>query len=141
MGRPGRAPARTEVKPLPENPLPQRMNFASAIKLDVALDDPRFRSAPGGFGRPLFTTAPRQTVIIGFKNPTNLAHVVHLHGHSARLLDALDDGWKPYWLDTIVVPGRQTARIAFAADNPGRWLIERRDLRGQAAAVDWFQVR
>jgi FtsP/CotA-like multicopper oxidase with cupredoxin domain len=43
-----------------------------------------------------------------------------LHGHHFRLLDRLD-GWKPYWLDTLVVAGRQTARIAFAADNPGRF--------------------
>ena len=124
---PARARARTEVKPLPENPLPQRMNFAAAIKLEVAFDDPRHRPAPGGFGRPLFTTAPRQTVMIGFKNTTNQAHVVHLHGHSARLLDTLDDGWKPYWLDTILAPPQRTTRIAFVADNRGKWLIESQD--------------
>jgi len=137
---PGRPTARTEVKPLPENPLPQRMNFAAAIKLDVALDDLRYRPAPRGFGRPLFTTAPRQTVIIGLKNPTSLAHVVHLHGHSARLLDALDDGWKPYWLDTVVAPPQRTTRIAFVADNRGKWLIESQVLRGEGGIRAWFEV-
>ena len=29
--------------------------------------------------------------------------VLHIHGHHVRLLDALDDGWKPFWLDTILV--------------------------------------
>ena len=67
--------------------------------------------------------------------------MVHLHGHSARLLDALDDGWKPYWLDTIAVAGRQTVRIAFVADNPGRWLIERWPVDGKAVAESWFDVK
>jgi FtsP/CotA-like multicopper oxidase with cupredoxin domain len=137
---PARPRARTEVKPLPENPLPQRMNFAAAIKLEIALDDPRHRPAPGGFGRPLFTTAQRQTVMIGFKNTTNLAHVVHLHGHSARLLDTLDDGWKPYWLDTVLAPPQRTTRIAFVADNRGKWLIESQILRGEPGIRTWFEV-
>jgi hypothetical protein len=34
-----------------------------------------------------------------------------------RLLDRLDDGWKPYWLDTLTIPARQTDRVAFLADN------------------------
>jgi FtsP/CotA-like multicopper oxidase with cupredoxin domain len=137
---PARARARTEAKPLPENPLPQRMNFAAAIKLEVALDDARHRPAPGSLGRPLFTTAARQSVMIGFKNTTNQAHVVHLHGHSARLLDALDDGWKPYWLDTVLAPPQRTTRIAFVADNRGKWLIESQILRGEPGIRTWFEV-
>ncbi|MGB6752908.1 MAG: multicopper oxidase domain-containing protein [Xanthobacteraceae bacterium] len=49
---------------------------------------------------------------------------IHLHGHSFRLLDALDDGWKPFWLDTMPVAPGGKARIALVADNPGKWLIE-----------------
>jgi FtsP/CotA-like multicopper oxidase with cupredoxin domain len=139
----GAASARTaprgEIKPLPDNLLPQRMNFAAAVKLDIALDDPRHRPAPA-FGRPLFTTAPRQTLMIGLKNATEHAHVVHLHGHSARLLDALDDGWKPYWLDTVLAPPGRTTRIAFVADNRGKWLIESHALRGDGGIRAWFEV-
>jgi FtsP/CotA-like multicopper oxidase with cupredoxin domain len=67
--------------------------------------------------------------------------VVHFHGYHFRLLDRLDDGWKPYWLDSLVVGGKQTARIAFVADNPGRWPIEHRsfDLRPTIGA-SWFEV-
>ena len=60
--------------------------------------------------------------------------VFHLHGHPFRLLDRLDDGWKPFWLDTLVVGPQQTERIAFAAEQPGRWLIE-------AMAADWSAPR
>lgn len=137
---PARPAPRSEVKPLPENPLPQRMNFAAAVKLEIALDDPKYRPSPGTFGRPLFTTVPRPTVQIGFKNTTNTAHVVHVHGHSVRLLDALDDGWKPYWLDTILAPPQRTTRVAFVANNRGKWLIESQILRGEAGIRTWFEV-
>jgi FtsP/CotA-like multicopper oxidase with cupredoxin domain len=137
---PARPAPRTEVKPLPENPLPRRMNFASAIKLDLALDDARYRPTAGSFGRPLFTTTARQPVMIGLKNTTSHPQVVHLHGHSARLLDALDDGWKPYWLDTILAPPQRTTRIAFVADNRGKWLIESQVLRGDGGIRTWFEV-
>ena len=48
----------------------------------------------------------------------------HLHGHHFRLLDRLDDGWKPFWLDTLAIESGQTQRIAFAAEHAGRWLME-----------------
>jgi FtsP/CotA-like multicopper oxidase with cupredoxin domain len=138
---PSRSTPRAEPKPLPANPLPERMNFAAAIKFDIALDDARYRPAPGAFGRPLFTTAPRPTIQIGFKNPTDRAHVIHLHGHAARLLDTLDDGWKPFWLDTILAPPQRTTRIAFVADNRGKWLIESQVLGGEGGIRTWFEIR
>jgi FtsP/CotA-like multicopper oxidase with cupredoxin domain len=60
--------------------------------------------------------------------------VFHLHGHLFRLLDRLDDGWKPYWLDTLVIGPNQTERIAFTAEQSGRWLIE-------AMAAEWSAPR
>jgi hypothetical protein len=53
----------------------------------------------------------------------------------------LDDGWKPFWLDTLTVPARQTLRLAFVADDPGRWPIERRSLiQGRPTFTAWFEV-
>jgi hypothetical protein len=51
--------------------------------------------------------------------------VFHLHGHHVRLLDRLDDGWKPFWLDTLLIDAGQTQRIAFAAEFAGNWLMGR----------------
>ena len=77
----------------------------------------------------------------GFKNTTDQAHAAHLHGHPVRLLDALDDGWKPFWLDTILcVPQARTTRIAFVADNRGKWLIERRRCAADGHQDRWFEV-
>jgi len=43
-------------------------------------------------------------------------------------------------LDTLVV-GEAVERIAFVADNPGRWLIECRMLeRPDAGGAAWFAV-
>jgi FtsP/CotA-like multicopper oxidase with cupredoxin domain len=80
-------------------------------------------------------------VVMTLSNRTDFAHAVHPHGQYVRLLDNLDDGWKPFWLDTIMVPARQTARVAFVADNPGKWLTECQrigDDEGTSAA--WFEV-
>jgi FtsP/CotA-like multicopper oxidase with cupredoxin domain len=129
-----------DVKPLPANPLPERMNFASGIKLEIVLDDPRHRRSGGGYGRPLFTTTARQTVMLAFKNTSDRAHVAHLHGHHARLLDAMDDGWKPFWLDTVLAPPQRTTRVAFVADNRGKWLIESDVLGVRAGMRAWFEV-
>jgi Multicopper oxidase len=56
------------------------------------------------------------------------------------VLDRLDDGWKPFWMDTLVV-GDQVERIAFVADNPGKWLIEYTALERQdGGTAVWFAV-
>jgi hypothetical protein len=34
------------------------------------------------------------------------------------MLHQLDDGWEPYWLDTVQIPEGKSAQIAFVADNP-----------------------
>ena len=70
----------------------------------------------------------------GADQPQSDPTVFHLHGHHFRLLDRLDDGWKPFWLDTLAIEPGQTQRIAFAAEYAGRWLIE-------SVATDWAAPR
>ena len=62
------------------------------------------------------------------------AALFHLHGHHFRLLDRLDDGWKPFWLDTLAIEPGETQRIAFLAEYAGRYLIE-------SVATDWAAPR
>lgn len=82
---------------------------------------------------PLFTVKRGQVVVLAIKNETAFTQGLHLHGHAFRLLHNLDDGWEPYWLDTFQLPEGRTARIAFLADNPGRWLIS-------SAVMEWFDT-
>jgi FtsP/CotA-like multicopper oxidase with cupredoxin domain len=73
-------------------------------------------------------------VVLALTNRGDIPEVFHLHGHHFRLLDRLDDGWKPFWLDTLAIDPGQTQRIAFAAEFAGRWLIE-------TVATDWAAAR
>jgi FtsP/CotA-like multicopper oxidase with cupredoxin domain len=73
-------------------------------------------------------------VVLTLTNRATTASVFHLHGHHFRLLDRLDDGWKPFWLDTLAVAPGETQLIAFAAETAGRWLME-------ATATDWASPR
>ena len=72
---------------------------------------------------PLFSVKRGQVVVLAIRNETAFPQALHLHGHAFRLLHPLDDGWEPYWLDTFQLLEGRTARIAFKADNPGRWLL------------------
>ncbi len=124
--------------PLPSNGLPANLDLRGALRFDVALG-----AADAGWVRPssftasatpAFRTKAARTVVLAVKNPGPVATVFHLHGHHFRLLDRLDDGWKPYWLDTLAIEPGQSQRIAFAATYPGRWLIE-------SVATDWAAPR
>jgi len=174
-GEPARSAPLGEPKPLAANPLPERMDFAGAFRLDVPLDggamsaammggmmgggtgpatkprgiDPRAgvfwalsgRSSTGHGGPPLFQVKRGRTVVLNLPNRTAFPHAMHVHGHHFRLLDRLDDGWKPYWLDTVMVEPRQGARIAFVADNPGKWLIHCHMIEHMETGMTaWFEV-
>jgi FtsP/CotA-like multicopper oxidase with cupredoxin domain len=135
---------RPTANPPTLQPLPERMNLSRALRVTLPIDIGGASAGTGdaasGTSRaPLFAAERGRTVVIALDN-RSIAHTVHLHGHHFRLLDRLDDGWKPYWLDTVPVGARETIRIAFVADNPGRWLIELHALDGPGAATAWFQV-
>ena len=134
------APARTaprgEVKPLPPNPLPQRMDFRGSLRAELRLDAMASQVPP----TPLFAAARGRTVMLALANRTDALRVLHIHGHHVRLLDALDDGWKPFWLDTIPCVPQQITRVAFMADNPGKWLLDARTIGGDTPSVAWFEV-
>jgi Multicopper oxidase len=122
--------------PLPSNGLPERLDLKNATRVDLALGGPQSNwVAPNEFATkdPLTFRAGR-TVVLALTNPGPLPTVFHLHGHHFRLLDRLDDGWKPFWLDTLAIEPGQTQRIAFLAEYPGRYLIE-------SVATDWTAPR
>ena len=99
------------------------------------LRSPRVRPASfASSAAPAFRVKAGRTVVLALTNRADIPEVFHLHGHHFRLLDRLDDGWKPFWLDTLAIEPGQTQRIAFAADHAGRWLVE-------TMATDWAAPR
>lgn len=123
--------------PLPGNDMPAALDLKSAARFDLTLGAPAdwFRSAEfKPSAAPAFQAKAGRTVVLALTNRGAIASVFHLHGHHFRLLDRLDDGWKPFWLDTLAIEPGQTQRIAFLAEYPGRYLIEQ-------VATDWAAPR
>ncbi|MGY4479494.1 multicopper oxidase domain-containing protein [Bradyrhizobium sp. USDA 3364] len=119
--------------PLPGNDMPAQLDLKGAARFDVALGTPTDWFRPADFKpttAPAFQAKAGRAVVLALTNRGTIASVFHLHGHHFRLLDKLDDGWKPFWLDTLAVEPGQTQRIAFLAEYPGRYLIEQ-------VATDW----
>ncbi len=124
--------------PLPSNGLPNRLDLKNALRVDLTLGgSPAEWMTPESFASsaaPAFRTKAGRTVVLALGNRGDIAEVFHLHGHHFRLLDRLDDGWKPFWLDTLAIEPGQTQRIAFSAEYAGRWLME-------TMATDWAAPR
>jgi FtsP/CotA-like multicopper oxidase with cupredoxin domain len=124
--------------PLPSNGLPPQIDLKNAQRFDLTLGGPQADWAtPANFANtaaPAFHAKTGRAVVLALTNRAEIPEIFHLHGHHFRLLDRLDDGWKPFWLDTLAIEPGQTQRIAFAAQYPGRWLIE-------AVATDWAAPR
>lgn len=123
---------------LPSNGLPARLDLKSALRIDVTLGGPQADwVTPANFtmsAAPAFRAKVGRTVVLALTNRAGIPEIFHLHGHHFRLLDRLDDGWKPFWLDTLAVEPGQTQRIALSAEHAGRWLME-------SMATDWAAPR
>ena len=62
-----------------------------------------------------------ETIAIRIENRTAWPHAMHLHGHHFRVVEN-DGGYGPL-RDTHLMAPRETATIAFLADNPGDWVF------------------
>ena len=128
--------------PLPPAPalsaagLPTQLDLRNAQRVELALGGPEW-VLPANFAAsaaPAFAAKPGRTVVLALNNRADRATVFHLHGHHFRLLDRLDDGWKPFWVDTLAVEPGQTQRIAFLTEYAGRFLLE-------SVGTDWTAPR
>jgi FtsP/CotA-like multicopper oxidase with cupredoxin domain len=140
------APVRAQILPsasaLPDVPIKLDLAGAHRVQIDLggsdwALDKDLVAKRPA----PLFRARRGSTVLLTLTNRTTLPMTFRLYGHHFRWLDRLDDGWKPFLLDTMLVDVGQTERIAFRADFPGDWLIENTAMTWAAPQrFHWFVV-
>lgn len=128
--------------------LPVTIRMEDAVRKDVVIGsrgpgDWTINGAAGSATAPPLADIKRGTpVVLAFKNESPLPQPLHLHGHAFRVLHARYDGWDPYFLDTVQIPPNRTTRIAFVADNPGRWLLASTVMeRFDAGLWTWFEVR
>jgi FtsP/CotA-like multicopper oxidase with cupredoxin domain len=134
-----------QVPKLPANPLPEP-DLSAAERHEIALQG----GMMGGMGTgmtgmsdatwamngismtgdsqpdmpPLFTLKRGKTCVLALRNETAWWHPMHLHGHSFRVISRNGKS-NPIreWRDTILIPVRESADIAFVADNPGDWMF------------------
>ncbi len=153
------AAAPPALKPNPALPIAVRMQDAVRpaivveggakitpdLKLDLTgIDLTKPWSVNGGVGdaaKPLFSVRRGAPIVMAIDNRTAFLQPIHVHGHVMRLLHPLDDGWEPYFLDTVQIPEGKRLHVAFIADNPGRWLISSTILdRFDLGLWTWFEV-
>ena len=144
----------------PANPRsePPRLPANSRLPAEIALEAARrcdFAITGGGSApfavngatfvewsaKPAYVLRRGQPAVFALANKTGAVQALRLWGHVARLLHSMDDGWEPYWRDTILIQPGRSAHIAFVADNPGKWPLESAIPEHRAAGVSaWFQV-
>ena len=161
-GEPASRPALPPIGPLPEDKvLPPGVRLQNAARREVVLGGGATRDADGKVtysgdpariwtmngasgaagSRPLLSVKRGSPVVLAIVNQTPTVQPIHLHGHVFRLLHERDDGWDPYWLDTLQIPEGRTVHIAFIADNPGKWALASTVLeRFDTGLWTWFEV-
>jgi FtsP/CotA-like multicopper oxidase with cupredoxin domain len=163
-----RRPAPPPIKPLPPNPsLPPAVRLQDALRTQLVIEGGAKAGADGKLdltgvdlaapwllngrpnrarsaaqaGAPLFSARRGQPIVLRVDNRTLFPQPVHIHGHVVRVLHPLDDGWEPYFLDTVIIPDGKALQLAFLADNPGKWLISSSVTeRFDAGLWSWFEV-
>jgi FtsP/CotA-like multicopper oxidase with cupredoxin domain len=85
---------------------------------------------------PLFILRRGRSCVLRLVNETQWHHPMHLHGHAFRVIsrDGRPTRYRE-WLDTVLLAPRETAEIAFVADNPGDWLLHCHVLEHQASGM------
>ena len=73
---------------------------------------------------PLFAIRRGKSCILALRNETAWWHPMHLHGHSFRVISRNGQpNPRREWRDTVLVPPRESADLAFVADHPGDWMF------------------
>ncbi len=141
-----RGPARPPIAALAANPrLPVEIALERAQQVRIVASG----AADRGFAlngaaspaKPLFKAARGTPVSLTLVNNTREAQTLRLEGHVARVLHAFDDGWDPYWRDTLLIGPGKTIHAAFVADAPGKWpLASASPQRRAKGLAGWFEV-
>jgi FtsP/CotA-like multicopper oxidase with cupredoxin domain len=90
----------------------------------------------GHVHEPLLTLARGRTYVLALRNETAWHHPIHLHGHAFRVVARNGQPTRRReWQDTVLIGPRESADIAFVADNPGDWMFHCHILEHQASGM------
>lgn len=76
-----------------------------------------------------------QRVEVELSNKNSMAHPMHLHGHHFQVTALNGTPVSGAVRDTVLVPANGSVRLAFDADNPGRWLFHCHNLYHMAVGM------
>ena len=144
-------PPRGPIAPLPPNPaLPdaialERATRATLVAAAVPGQPNRWTiNGTSGFvlpRAPLFRAKRGAPVVLTLTNAAPDTVGFRLGGFCFRRLHDLDDGWQPYWLESLLVAPGATHHVAFVADQPGHWSIGSPIFAQAAGGLrTWFEV-
>jgi len=63
-----------------------------------------------------------KTYVFDLKNNTPHHHPIHIHGIMFKVLKSNKKAIEPFFTDTVLMEKNERVKIAFVADNPGRWM-------------------
>jgi FtsP/CotA-like multicopper oxidase with cupredoxin domain len=93
-------------------------------------------AATGHMLDPMLTLERDRTYVLAMVNETAWPHPMHLHGHSFRVVARNGAPTRlAEWQDTVLIPPRESADVAFVADNPGDWMFHCHILEHQAGGM------
>ncbi|WP_189987969.1 multicopper oxidase family protein [Thalassobaculum fulvum] len=72
---------------------------------------------------PLAELTQGRSYVFELRNVTPHMHPIHLHGHTFKVLESNKVDRPVHWADTVLLTPKERVRIAFVADNPGRWMF------------------
>jgi FtsP/CotA-like multicopper oxidase with cupredoxin domain len=72
---------------------------------------------------PLAVLDRGRSYVFSLKNESEFSHPIHFHGHTFKLLSSDKQHLIPHHTDTMLLLPRETAKVAFVADNPGDWMF------------------
>jgi FtsP/CotA-like multicopper oxidase with cupredoxin domain len=74
--------------------------------------------------KPVLMLTRGKSYVLAIDNRTAWHHPMHIHGHSFRVITRNGARTKyREWRDTVLIPPRERAEVAFVADNPGDWMF------------------
>lgn len=72
---------------------------------------------------PLAALARGKSYVFELRNDSPLLHPIHIHGHTFKVLESDRRSLPVHHADTVLLTPQETIKVAFVADNPGRWMF------------------
>ena len=158
-----------EVPALPANPLPRLNNIQDALNVELRMEGGAmgsmreakfngqvlairelvragqawaFNGVSGRTEDPLFRARRGQAVVVNMINDTAWPHAMHFHGHHVRVIEKNGATVQNApWRDTELMERGDKLKVAFPAENIGKWMLHCHMLEHQAAGMaTWFEV-